>query len=193
MTAAEIVQSVRISQVWRALGGAEPVRGRACAFWRGGDNPQAVALDDEKGCWYDHRDGVGGGVLDLIQHVRGGTRGDALNWLADLIGVQLDERPPKPLQILAALQVREEAQHFATAVRIMAEAALESLQVETEQRMIYTSLLAHVRTTPIAEYLDWRELEPKITAGLLEAGRQRDRRLQISLAKFLMTEVANAA
>jgi hypothetical protein len=40
--------------------------------------------------WYDHAAGAGGGVLDLIMAVQGGTRQDALMWLADFLGVELD-------------------------------------------------------------------------------------------------------
>ena len=48
MTAAEIASGVRISDVWRALGGGE-LRGRGQAFWRGGDG-LSVAQSDTKGC-----------------------------------------------------------------------------------------------------------------------------------------------
>ena len=92
MNAPAIVTSSSVTTVWLALGGDTPRRGRARAFYRDGDNPQAVSLNEAKGCWYDHRDGVGGGVLDLIQHVRDCDRGAALRWLADLKGMPLDDR-----------------------------------------------------------------------------------------------------
>jgi hypothetical protein len=93
MTATEIATLRPISEVWQALGGDAPVRGRAKAFFRDGDNPQTISLSDEKMCFFDHRDNAGGGVLDLIQHVRGGSRADSLHWLADLNGVTLENRP----------------------------------------------------------------------------------------------------
>jgi hypothetical protein len=92
MNAAAIVAARSVTTVWLALGGDAPRRGRARAFYRDGNNPQAVSLNEAKGCWYDHRDGVGGGVLDLIQHVRGCDRGAALRWLADLNGMPIDDR-----------------------------------------------------------------------------------------------------
>ena len=91
--AGDVVGATKITRVFSALGGAEPKHGRARAFWRDGDNPQAISLNDEKGCWFDHRDGVGGGVLDLVILVRGGTRSDALHWLSSLSGVALADRP----------------------------------------------------------------------------------------------------
>lgn len=86
-----IIFAQPISTVWQALGGDAPRNARARAFYRAGDNQRAVALDDAKGCWFDHRDSVGGGILDLIQHVRGCDRSAALRWLADLNGMPFDD------------------------------------------------------------------------------------------------------
>jgi len=91
---AEIISRRPITGIWVSLGGDPPKRGRACAFYREGDNPFAVSLNDAKGCWFDHRDGVGGGLLDLIQHVQGGNRRSALRWLAELNGISLNGHPP---------------------------------------------------------------------------------------------------
>ena len=93
MSASEIVAARPISEIWVALGGDVPKRGRAPAFYRHGHNQQAVALNDDKACWYDHRDNIGGGVLDLVQHVLRCDRGAALRWIADLFGLPLDDRP----------------------------------------------------------------------------------------------------
>ncbi len=111
MTAADIIRSTSITAVWAGLGGDPPERGRARAFYRDGDNPHAVSLSDAKGCWYDYRDNIGGGVLDLIQHILGCDRRTALRWLADFTGLPFESRPltapavnsatePKPLRLL---------------------------------------------------------------------------------------------
>jgi hypothetical protein len=89
MTGAEVVRHASISRLWFALGGGPIRRHHSQAFWRGGDG-WSVALNEDSSIWFDHRDNVGGGVLDLITHVRGGTRREALKWLADWQGVQLD-------------------------------------------------------------------------------------------------------
>ncbi len=94
-TAREMVAGVRITDVWRALGGGDLRRGRGQAWWRDGDG-WSVSVDDRRGVWYDHRDGVGGGVLDLVAHVRGGTRCGAADWLADFLGIPLDGRRLTP-------------------------------------------------------------------------------------------------
>jgi hypothetical protein len=54
MTAAQIVLARSISEIWIALGGDPPEHGRARAFYRDGDNRQAVSLNSEKACWFDH-------------------------------------------------------------------------------------------------------------------------------------------
>lgn len=98
MNASEMVAAVKISQVWVAVGGDPPKHGRSRAFSRNGDNPGAVSLNDEKGCWFDHRDGVGGGVLDLIQHVLGCNRLSALRWLAKFLGVPMEDHALTPAE-----------------------------------------------------------------------------------------------
>lgn len=94
MTGAEILERLQISEIFNALGGE--VRGRrGRAFWRRGDGWN-ISLDDDKGAWFDHRDGIGGGVVDLIVKVRGCSRGEALHWLAELVGLPLDGRESGP-------------------------------------------------------------------------------------------------
>jgi hypothetical protein len=92
MTVAALIEQTPITQAWTLLGGGELRRGRGQAFWRRGDG-WSVSLNDDRGAWYDHRDGIGGGVLNLIQQVRGGSRGEAARWLADLRGATLDNSP----------------------------------------------------------------------------------------------------
>lgn len=53
--------------------------------WRYG-SPGAVCIEiggTKRGTWFDHSEGTGGGVLDLVVRERGGTRGDAFTWLRD--------------------------------------------------------------------------------------------------------------
>jgi len=92
MSATYIVDATTITKIWLALGGPEPKRGRASAFYLEGNNPQAVCLDNAKGCWFGHRDGVGGGMLDLIQRVLGCDRVGALQWLSNFTGSRLEDR-----------------------------------------------------------------------------------------------------
>ena len=81
----DMIDNVKISSVWAALGGGRIWGNRGSAFWRGGDG-LSVNLNDAKGAFYDHVAGAGGGILDLICLVRGCTRSDALRWLCNLTG-----------------------------------------------------------------------------------------------------------
>jgi hypothetical protein len=89
--AADILARVKISDVARALG-VEPHHGRIAAPWRE-TRDRNVTLSDEKNCWHDFVTGDGGGLVDLVVKIRGGTRADALLWCADLAGVPLDDKP----------------------------------------------------------------------------------------------------
>jgi hypothetical protein len=70
-------------------------------------------LNDEKGCWHDFVAGEAGGVLALVQRVRGGTRAEALRWVADLAGVTLDDRPATVRDRAALAQRRAAAEREA--------------------------------------------------------------------------------
>lgn len=43
----------------------------------------SIAVDCEKGVWFDHETNVGGGVLDLIKKKRGLTGAEAIDWLRE--------------------------------------------------------------------------------------------------------------
>ena len=63
----------------------EPVRRSAGGEWRyRRKGSLAVHIDGpRRGNWRDHEAGVGGGVLDLLAHVEGLERDDALVWLRE--------------------------------------------------------------------------------------------------------------
>lgn len=88
----KIIERVKISEVWAALGGGPLRHGRGRAFWRQGDGYN-VAVSDAKNCWHDFVTDDAGGVLDLVQHVRGGSRAEALRFIAELAGIAIDSKP----------------------------------------------------------------------------------------------------
>ena len=53
-----------------ALIGIEIRNGRCAATWRGGDNPNSVAVENTS--WYDHVAKKGGSVIDLVAVARFG-------------------------------------------------------------------------------------------------------------------------
>jgi hypothetical protein len=54
----------------------------------------SLSVDLEKGTWFSHEDDEGGGVLDLIARETGRRNGEAVAWLRDELGIDLDDRPP---------------------------------------------------------------------------------------------------
>jgi hypothetical protein len=145
MTAAEIVQRVRISDVAEALGvKLNRTRRRAIASWREGRH-FSVSLDDGKNVWHDFVSGQGGGVVDLIVRIRGCDRKEALAWLSDFAGVPLDQ------------QSDNERRHYAHRLHLVKPQAerlvawkfdtLEALRCQRNRLMrIYHSAVRFVRS-----------------------------------------------
>jgi hypothetical protein len=201
MTASDLISHVSISAVFCALGGEVPRHGRACAFWRKGDGLN-VSLSDDKGCWHHFPTDEGGGVLDLIVRAKGGSRKDALGWLANFAGVKLDDAPMTQAEKRALAKRRaadiadlRQARLFANAAAIMAEQTLEDLGPCDLQRAPLTRLLATLRTDAgkLATFRKWRTDRPRTAAALVRAGAKHQERLEMLLRNFLMQERDHAA
>jgi hypothetical protein len=213
-TAADILAQLRITEVWRMLGGGELRHGRGKRFWCGGDSPEAVSLSDAKNTFFDFVAGQGGGLLDLVVRVRGGNRADALRWCADLAGVPMEDRPLSPAERERWARDRRELERDLPAARLwrrgavlLAEETLGelksalvdpiapqpdpgeicrlTLQVARWQRMDGAAL--------VAEYLWWREHCPDLTAGMVHAARLRERAEVRTLLEYFTEAEADAA
>lgn len=194
-----MLSQIRISDVYNALTGAVPRRTgrdtwRGPAPWRGGESPQSVSGDDGRGVWHDFVTNDGGGVLDLVQRIRGGNRADALRWTADLAGVALDDHRPRVLRrdSAGASRVRCDALYFSMAAGMLAEAALEWLPADDPERAVHTALLAALRVSPEAEYRVWLDRDAIWAAALVHSGREHQRRMQTALARYYVAEVVDA-
>jgi hypothetical protein len=184
MTAAEIVGHARIMQVWHALGGGEIRRGRGQAWWRRGDG-WSVSLRDDRGAWYDHRDNIGGGVLDLIQHVRGGSRADALRWLADWYALPLDGAQLSPEERRRYAHARAHAPDLARAASLWHGERLGELDQLKRAALERDDMLALMRAAQehcllsllapsgiVLAYIDARRKWPEHTAALVAEGER---------------------
>ena len=69
------------------------------ANWRDGDG-FTVSIDPAQGLFYDHRDGKGGDVFDLVALNLGCGFRDSLTWLADFYGIELANQTPQAVQRL---------------------------------------------------------------------------------------------
>lgn len=118
-----------VIDTWYALGGGELRRGRGQAFDRGGDG-YSVHIDAAQNCWYDHRDGVGGGVLALVEKAFKCSRRDALAWLEIHCGLE----PRRPLgdaerhARAAAPALAQQLADFARGLEIVVERQLAAAQ-----------------------------------------------------------------
>lgn len=54
------------------------------AFWRGGDNKRNVHVDVKKNQWYDYKEAVGGGVINLCMEINHCDKHEALQELTRL-------------------------------------------------------------------------------------------------------------
>jgi hypothetical protein len=204
--ATDIVSSVRISEVWRALGGGQLRHGRGQAWWRDGDG-FSIALRDDRNVWHDKRDNGGGGVLDLIALVRGGSRQDALRWLAEFAGLPLDDRPMSLAERNEWAQRKRlverdlpRARYWRRAAVALGEEVLDRLKdglfdpvaanrpdigelqewtarLELWQRIDGAAL--------VAEYRDWVEQDPRTTAGLVITARLLETAERRAIGKYL--------
>ncbi|WP_321470106.1 hypothetical protein [uncultured Paludibaculum sp.] len=179
MTGAELVSAASIKAVWCALGGAPLRHGRGRAFWRDGDGYN-VSLNNEKGAWHDFATGEGGGILDLIQRVQGGTRKAAAEWLADTLGTQLSGQIPAAGRRRArfdASAIALDIEHW----RVGLQAELETAKRDALAAEDWVTLEAAASQLHgiqngtagevVAEFSTMRTANPKRVKQLIQAGR----------------------
>ncbi|HWQ57123.1 MAG TPA: hypothetical protein VN442_25780 [Bryobacteraceae bacterium] len=213
-TASEILSRVKIGDVFHALTGQQPHRAgrdtwRAAATWRDGDGLN-VSGDESLAVWHDFATDEGGGVLDLIVRVRGGSRQDALRWLAEYTGTPLEDRPLSPEERAEYARKRDalerdlpKARYWKRAAVLLVEETLDGLKAalfapDTEmpdpreiQHLEGTLLrLRRLDGAPLVkEYRDWCILRPAFTETLVRFAEKRERaEREALLAYFAVTD-----
>jgi hypothetical protein len=211
----DVLAGTKISQVYRALAGSEPRRTgsetwRAVATWRGGDGFN-VSLDDARGLWHDFPTDEGGGVLDLVVRVRGGSRQDALRWVADLVGCPLDDHPFSPFdRALWAKQQRQierelpNARLWRRAALALGDEVLDQLKAPLIDPTLprppigaiaqWTARVEAWRRLDdaglVAEYCWWLEHQPRLARGMVHAATLRDMAERRAVLTYLTTVAA---
>ncbi|MGA3099089.1 MAG: hypothetical protein ABSF25_21745 [Bryobacteraceae bacterium] len=206
----DVLSRVRISEVYTALTGITPRRAgpetwRAAATWRNGDGLN-VSGDDARGVWHDFKTDEGGGVLDLVQRVRGCSRADALRWCADLAGVPLEDKPLAPEDRERWAAERRELERDLPDARCWRRAAVglgeETLDREksrlfgpTEGRADLSAMrdisgmlawLQCMGDAALAElYREWRRQYPGMTCALVRWAREREQVEVRALCRYL--------
>jgi hypothetical protein len=214
ITLVDVIGRVRISDVWSALGGGQLRRGRGQAFWRDGDGFN-VSVSDQKGCWYDFVTGDGGGVLALVQRVRGGTRAEALRWIAEFAGVPLGQPVPSQTRIEHARRLQErgqldcelpKARHWRRAALAMSEELLKVLKMAIFDQAADVSLVEEIQETErllsrlrrvdgaelVGEYHWWAQHYLQLTMGMIRASETLELAEQRALHVYLSMTVAEA-
>jgi len=187
--ATAVLDRLDFAQVLRALGLPAPRWGRIAAPWRQ-TRDRNLAIDSVKKVWFDHARNEGGGLLDFIARVRGGTLAEALSWAARLAGVRLDqdERRPAPVVDLAAAQSwrRAEMQQ----VERMLDDHSELLWLSPDEPPDWLQ----ERVGTLTRYLEnLRDLTPRETGILYEFARQRDPRRTARLVREGRADELDAA
>lgn len=201
-----ILNQVRISDLYRWLTGTEARRTgketwRARATWRNGDGLN-ISLDDSRGVWHDFVTSTGGGLLDLVVTVRGGTRQEALHWIADLIDLPLESYDESHDALPRATEWRRYLPVAALWRRTIAKLTDELLDTlkqalfdptldwpETDEIYQAERLLKRLNYIEdaqlVEEYLWWQDHYPELTAWLLWESRRREEAEKRALMAFL--------
>ncbi len=202
--ATDIIGRASIAEVYRVLGGSELRAGRGKAFWRNG-NGYNVGFNESKGTWFDYVAGEGGGILDLIVAVRGGSRQDALKWLADSSGTPLDDRPPRQDRAEHTRRARDierqlpAARYWKRAAVLMTEELLTLLKSALENPTLPQPGLNEIQSTEgmlsglrrqdgaelVEDYRWWLEHYPGLTAAMVVAAKRRERAARRALLVYL--------
>ena len=156
-----------IRQVWSALGGPPLSGNRGKAFWRDGDGYN-IALNDNKGAWFDFVTGVGGGVIDLVCVVHDDpSRAAAVRWLDDRFG---NVAPPDHLtpeerkaKAKAEKKQREEVQRWRDGCILRLEAMQRAgLYAEDWEKVGHAAKRLHrLRTATTAQLTEWFLAQPE--------------------------------
>lgn len=167
------------------LDGGDIRHGRGQAFWRRGADGWSVSLNNDRGTWFDHRDGTGGGKLKLIQHVRGGSKAEARRWLANMCGIVLDSTPLSQVDKRRYTQARQDAPTLRREAEIWFIERREELEQAKADALAREDLVAleaaareHYRLSRlradgvaiVREYLHAQQDAPEHTSALMQEG-----------------------
>lgn len=175
---------IGLLDLWRRLGGRDPRRGRASAFWRE-TNDLNVSLDAERCIWFDFVSGVGGGVLALVQTGLQCDRREAVQWLvtegflADEQWSPIERRKHACTRIAAAtvssdiLAWRSALIDEANRAKFAAVEAMDDEELARAARLC--NLLENGSPENIAlEFTRQKRADPGATARLIGTGRKHE-------------------
>jgi hypothetical protein len=156
--------------------------------------------------YHDFVDDSGGGVLDLVVRIRGGSRQEALKLVADFAGLPLQDQPLSPEDRRRWARERREieqhltnAQYWRRGAVNLFEEALDRLKAalfdptlpwpEVNETYNTERLLSRLQGLEghelVVEYCEWAREQPHITAHLVGWAKKQERVERAALLEFL--------
>lgn len=171
----------RAGEVARTLTGTDPTSrtGQEWRFRTHGSLSVMVA-GPKAGRFYDHEAGKGGGVLSLVQHLRGGTIMEACTWATAWMSLDGRARRPRPSV------VRVPAQALARPSAVVGTVRAASSTLPLARRLWAEA--GPARGTPAERYLNRRglDLPADLPARFHDSCPRKDERLPALL--WLLTD-----
>jgi hypothetical protein len=149
-------------------------------------------------------DGSGGGVLDLVQRVQGGSRQGALRWTADFAGIPLADHPLSPEERKRWKEERRaleadspDAHRWRRTFCNYLESEMDSEKAklfgggtpDTDAIRSMTDMLTSYRQMTgavlVHTYRTWRERQPTLTAWFVRRGYQLEETDRVVLFEYL--------
>lgn len=111
-----------ISSIARDLGAPDIKDDRCAAWYRGGNNPRSLKLDDDKACAYDFGKQEGGGIVWLVAKALDRDRRQAFDWLRERYDLKQDPAMRSRRQAVrsTAISLAEWRWKFAQGLRAVA-------------------------------------------------------------------------
>lgn len=211
----DILNAVKIVDVYTCLTGCTPKRSGGCyrgkATWRNGDGFN-VSLDNDRGVWHDFATDDGGGILDLIVQIRGGSRKDALIWASEFSGIPLQAQEFTPEQRAEWVKAKQDLEQDLPDALFWQRAAVnmaENALIEAKAKLfdptppdpqdlsefvpcdgIYDMerMLSRLRNLDgqrlVEDYRWWRERYPYMTASMIRAAKEQAAEEERTLRRY---------
>ena len=196
MSRSHTFSPAEVARYYAARAPQLPQRGKRwrgyCLLHRG--KHSNFSVNPETGCWYCFSGcGRGGSLIDFELELTGADFRAALGAIYAIVGRPAptkawhatDSRNLLEQRRIAEIEQRD-ASHFACAAQVAIDAELERLPLDSPERLVWTQILFAIREDAGAVLRRLKQVDRRTAAALVYAGRRRQKRLQTSLARFIV-------
>lgn len=143
------------------------------------------SIDLEKGVWHDHEAGIGGGVLALVEREARLKGRDAVDYLRQRVGIEIEEEPandvrPVPKKVVASYDYRDETGNLVFQVVRMAPKDFRQRRPDASARDGWNWSVKGVKQVPY-RLADLWSLEGRGTVYVVEGEKDADRMASLGL------------